>query len=173
LLTAWAGAFGFEVPQPALLRQQVCAGSDADNYALTAWRIRVSLIAMEQKVPKYQKGTATQDFVRDLVRLSYLDNGPLLAKEFLLKNGIHFVVEKHLKHTHLDGAAIKLPDGSPLVAVTLRYDRLDNFWLTLSHELAHTWNFYYNCYQKLPGNPLNYHEEIISKIANRLDLQRY
>ena len=46
-------------------------------------------------------------------------------------------MESHLKHTHLDGAAIKLPDGSPLVAVTLRHDRLDNFWLTLSHELAH------------------------------------
>lgn len=137
LLMAWAGAFGFEVPQPALLRQHVRAGSDADNYALTAWRIRVSQLAMEQKVPKYQKGTVTQDFVRDLVRLSYLDDGPLLAQEFLLKNGIHFVVESHLKHTHLDGAAIKLPDGSPLVAVTLRYDRLDNFWFTLSHELAH------------------------------------
>lgn len=137
LLTNWAGAFGFEVPQPALLRQHVRAGSDADNYALTAWRIRVSLLAMEQKVPKYQKGTVTQGFVRDLVRLSYLDDGPLLAQEFLLKNGIHFVVESHLKHTHLDGAAIKLPDGSPLVAVTLRYDRLDNFWFTLSHELAH------------------------------------
>lgn len=137
LLTAWAGSLGFEVPQPALLRQHVRSGSDADGYALTAWRIRVSLLAMEQKVPKYQKGTVTQDFVRDLVRLSYLDDGPLLAQEFLLKNGIHFVVESHLKHTHLDGAAIKLPDGSPLVAVTLRYDRLDNFWFTLSHELAH------------------------------------
>ncbi|MDD2734376.1 MAG: ImmA/IrrE family metallo-endopeptidase [Desulfuromonadaceae bacterium] len=136
-LTKWAGEFSFEIPQQALLRQHVRAGSDADNYALTAWRIRVSLLAMEQKVPKYQKGTVTQYFVRDLVRLSYMDNGPLLAKEFLLKNGIHFVVESHLKHTHLDGAAIKLPDGSPLVAVTLRHDRLDNFWFTLSHELAH------------------------------------
>ncbi|MBW4054638.1 MAG: hypothetical protein HIU83_04420 [Proteobacteria bacterium] len=137
LLTKWAREFSFEIPQPALLRQHVRAGSDADNYALTAWRIRVSLLAMEQKVPKYQKGTVTQDFVHDLVRLSYMDDGPLLAQEFLLKNGIHFVVESHLKHTHLDGAAIKLPDDSPLVAVTLRHDRLDNFWFTLSHELAH------------------------------------
>ncbi|MDD2897838.1 MAG: ImmA/IrrE family metallo-endopeptidase [Desulfuromonadaceae bacterium] len=137
VLTAWAGSLGFEVPQPALLRQHVRSGSESDGYALTAWRIRVSLLAMEQKVLKYQKGTVTPDFVRDLVRLSYLDEGPLLAQEFLLKNGIHFVVESHLKHTHLDGAAIKLPDGSPLVAVTLRYDRLDNFWFTLCHELAH------------------------------------
>lgn len=137
LLTTWAGSYGGSGLQPALLRQHVRAGSDADGYALTAWRIRVSQLAQEQKVPKYRLGTVTHDFVRDLVRLSYLDNGPLLAREFLLKNGIHFIIEKHLAHTHLDGAAIRLPDGSPLVAMTVRHDRLDNFWFTLCHELAH------------------------------------
>lgn len=137
LLTTWAGRLGGAGLQPALLRQHVRTGSEADGYALAAWRIRVSLLANEQKVPTYQPGTVTHDFVRDLVRLSYLDEGPLLAREFLLKNGIHFVVERHLAHTHLDGAAIRLPDGSPLVAVTLRYDRLDHFWFTLCHELAH------------------------------------
>jgi HTH-type transcriptional regulator/antitoxin HigA len=30
-----------------------------------------------------------------------------------------------------------MPDGAPLIALTLRYDRLDNFWFTLCHELAH------------------------------------
>ncbi|CAG0962300.1 ImmA/IrrE family metallo-endopeptidase [Geobacter sp.] len=137
LLGAWAARLGFDALQPVLLRQHVRSGSEADGYALTAWRIRVSLLALEQRVPKYQPGTVTQDFVRDLVRLSYLDEGPLLAREFLVKNGIHFVVETHLPHTHLDGAAIMLLDGSPLVALTLRHDRLDNFWFTLCHELAH------------------------------------
>lgn len=137
LLGAWASALGFDALQPALLRQHVRAGSESDGYALAAWRIRVSLQALEQKTPKYQPGTVTYEFMRDLVRLSYLDNGPQLAREFLLKSGIHFVVEGHLPHTHLDGAAIRLPDGSPLVALTLRHDRLDNFWFTLSHELAH------------------------------------
>jgi HTH-type transcriptional regulator/antitoxin HigA len=42
-----------------------------------------------------------------------------------------------LPRTYLDGAAIRLPDSSPLVALTLRYDRLDHFWFTLAHELAH------------------------------------
>jgi len=137
LLTAWAGSFGATGLEPALLRQHVRNGSEADGYALAAWRIRVSQLAMEQKTTKYKSGTVTHEFVRDLVRLSYLENGPLLAWEFLMKNGIHFVVEKHLAHTHLDGAAIRLPDGSPLVALTIRHDRLDNFWFTLCHELAH------------------------------------
>jgi HTH-type transcriptional regulator/antitoxin HigA len=137
LISRWAARLGVDALRPALLRQHVRSGSEADGYALAAWQVRVSLLAMDQNAAQYQPGIVTSDFARDLVRLSYLDNGPLLAREFLLKNGIHFVVEKHLPHTHLDGAAVKLPDGSPLVALTLRYDRLDNFWFTLCHELAH------------------------------------
>ena len=43
----------------------------------------------------------------------------------------------HLPKTHLDGAALRLPDGRPVIGLTLRYDRIDNFWFTLLHELAH------------------------------------
>jgi HTH-type transcriptional regulator/antitoxin HigA len=137
LIGAWVRPLGPSVLQPALLRQHVRSGSESDRYALAAWRIRVTLLAIEQKLPAYHPGTITTEFLRQLVCLSFLEEGPLLAREFLCKNGIHFIVEPHLPHTHLDGAAIRLPDGSPLVALTLRYDRLDNFWFTLCHELAH------------------------------------
>nr|WP_244487643.1 ImmA/IrrE family metallo-endopeptidase [Aureimonas sp. Leaf460] len=72
-----------------------------------------------------------------LVRLSFLDEGPRLAREYLGKNGIHLVVERHLPKTRIDGAATKLPDGSPVIGMSLRHDRLDNFWFCLAHELAH------------------------------------
>src|SRR5690606_14457409 len=99
--------------------------------------IRVATLALRETLPAYKPETVTVDFLRTLARFSYLDSGPLLAKEFLNKNGIHLVCEAHLPKTHLDGAALRLPDGSPVVALTLRYDRLDNFWFTLFHELAH------------------------------------
>ena len=44
---------------------------------------------------------------------------------------------RHLQRTHLDGAAVLLVDGRPVIGLTLRYDRIDNFWYTLMHELAH------------------------------------
>jgi len=121
----------------ALNRQHVRSGSQMDPYALAAWRIRVVSVALGERLPLYQRGTVNLNFLRELVRLSYLNEGPRLAKEFLNKKGIHLVVEKHLPGTFLDGAALKLPDGSPVIAVTLRYDRLDNFWFTLCHECAH------------------------------------
>jgi HTH-type transcriptional regulator/antitoxin HigA len=137
LLSNFVGALGPNALMPALNRQHVRNGGNHDEHALTAWRIRVATLALREKLPAYQPGTVTAAFLRELARLSYLDSGPLLAKEFLNKNGIHVVCERHLPKTHLDGAAFKLPDGSPVVALTLRHDRLDNFWFTLLHELAH------------------------------------
>jgi HTH-type transcriptional regulator/antitoxin HigA len=46
-------------------------------------------------------------------------------------------VAPHLPKTYLDGAAILQPDETPIIGLTLRYDRIDNFWFCLLHELAH------------------------------------
>ena len=46
------------------------------------------------------------------------------------------MIEPHYKKTYLDGAAM-LDDRLPIVALTLRHDRLDNFWFALMHELVH------------------------------------
>ncbi|HYW80696.1 MAG TPA: ImmA/IrrE family metallo-endopeptidase, partial [Thermoguttaceae bacterium] len=65
------------------------------------------------------------------------DDGPCRAKRMLSEAGIPLVIEPHLPKTYLDGAAFLLPDGSPVIGMTLRYDRLDNFWFVLLHELIH------------------------------------
>jgi len=139
LLLRLAAPLGAGALQPAFNRQQqhLRNGSQADPLALAAWQLRVASIAAKENLPPYRHGTITRDFAQELVRLSYFDEGPKLAKEFLNKNGIHAIVEPHLPKTFLDGAALKLPDGSPVVGLTLRHDRLDNFWFTLCHELAH------------------------------------
>lgn len=137
LFASFIRSLGVEALRPALNRQHVRHGGRLNDYALAAWRIRVMTLAMKDDVPPYQSGTVNEEFLARVAQLSYLDEGPRLAREFLNKNGIHFVIERHLPGTHLDGAAMKMPDGSPLVALTLRHDRLDNFWFTLFHELAH------------------------------------
>jgi len=109
-----------------------------DLFALAAWCIRVQALARQNSLPtKYVKGSITLSTLREVARLSYFDHGPLLAKEYLEKHGIHLIVVPHLPKTYLDGAAILLPDGTPVIGLTLRYDRIDNFWFCLLHELAH------------------------------------
>ena len=72
----------------------------------------------------YRPGTVTLEFLRQLAQLSWLEEGPRLAKEFLGKHGIPLVTVAHLPKTYLDGAALKLGDGTPVIGLTLRYDRL-------------------------------------------------
>ncbi len=138
LLNRFFGDLGSNACIPALNRQHIRDGGHHDDHALMAWRIRVANLALAERLPAtYKPGTVTEGFLRELAHLSYLETGPLLAREFLNKSGIHVICERHLPKTHLDGAALKLPDGSPVVALTLRHDRMDNFWFTLLHELAH------------------------------------
>jgi HTH-type transcriptional regulator/antitoxin HigA len=133
-------AGGIETVPFALFRQGKSAryNSKMDTYALTAWCIRVLALARENPLKnKYKKGSLKPSTLQEIARLSYFENGPLLAKEYLEKQGIYLIVVPHLPKTYLDGAAILMPDGTPVIGLTLRHDRIDNFWFCLLHELAH------------------------------------
>ena len=109
-----------------------------DHYALEAWCWQVMALANTRPMPsEYNSGTVTPEFLRGVAKLSNSENGPLLAKEHLATSGIVLEVVPHLPKTYLDGATLLLANGRPVIGLTLRYDRLDNFWFSLLHELAH------------------------------------
>jgi HTH-type transcriptional regulator / antitoxin HigA len=108
-----------------------------DEYALLVWRISALRKARNLKLSTpYRSDTIEGEWLRDLAKLSRFEQGPRLAREYLADHGIALVVEPHYEKTYLDGAAM-LDDGKPIVALTLRHDRLDNFWFALMHELIH------------------------------------
>lgn len=127
--------------RPALLRAPLHQGGlrVMDEYALLVWRIAVLKKARLQQgtlKTSYKSGSITAEWLRDLAKLSRFDHGPRLAIEYLADIGIILVIEEHFRKTYLDGAAM-LDDGIPVVALTLRHDRIDNFWFALLHELVH------------------------------------
>jgi HTH-type transcriptional regulator/antitoxin HigA len=127
--------------RPALLRTSAHLRSndkEIDTYALWAWQVRILQKAQAESLTiKYQTGAVNLAWMQKLAQLSWSENGPILAKEFLNRIGIHLTFEPHLPQTYLDGAVCLTADGNPVVALTLRHDKLDNFWFTLMHELAH------------------------------------
>jgi HTH-type transcriptional regulator / antitoxin HigA len=125
----------------ALNRQKMRVGGKLDPNAITAWRARIlhkARVALKAS-PQANRTPASLDasFVRELVRLSREANGPVLAVEALSQRGVILVFERHLHSTHLDGAAMLLDGQVPVIGMTLRLDRLDNFWFVLLHECAH------------------------------------
>jgi len=128
-----------DAARPNLLRARLHQSGSRimDEYALIIWRICVLNKARTLKLSTpYKDGTITNKWLRDLAKLSRFEQGPRLAQEFLADHGIAFVIEPHFKKTYLDGAAM-LDGQTPVVALTLRHDRLDNFWFALMHELIH------------------------------------
>jgi HTH-type transcriptional regulator/antitoxin HigA len=140
-LRRFFGQLGPSRPAFALLRQShhVRSGRNMDEYALLAWTARAMILARGNAPgAEYHNVAALDlDFMKELARFSFFDEGPRLAQEFLGKCGIALVLVPHLPRTYLDGAAIMAKGERPIVALTLRYDRVDNFWFCLMHELAH------------------------------------
>jgi len=55
----------------------------------------------------------------------------------LANAGIRLVIMEPLSHTRIDGATCWIDSSSPVVVLSIRYDRIDGFWHTLMHELFH------------------------------------
>ena len=122
----------------ACFRQGSRLSQKDDPYAIKAWILQVLFEAQKINLPvKYDSDNYDQTLLRMVAHLSVLSDGPLKAKEYLATKGIKVVTVRHFKRTYLDGAVLYGSDGAPIIALTLRYDRLDNFWFTLLHELSH------------------------------------
>ena len=122
----------------ALHRKKVRSGNVPNEYALLAWQARI----LERARDKIGEGTLgafvlDDQWLPELARLTKRTNGPKRARDLLAENGIVLVVVRHLPGSYLDGAAMLADGETPVVGLTMRYDRLDNFWFVLMHELGH------------------------------------
>lgn len=51
--------------------------------------------------------------------------------------GIRFVIVEALPSTRIDGVSTWLDKNSPVIGLSLRFDRIDTLWHTLFHEIHH------------------------------------
>jgi HTH-type transcriptional regulator / antitoxin HigA len=108
-----------------------------DDYppAQLAWLHRVRQIANEMPTPPF-----TQAKLRDAI--SNMKNMRASPEEvrgvprLLHEAGVRFVVVEGLPSGKIDGVCFWIGD-SPVIGMSLRFDRIDNFWFVLRHECAH------------------------------------
>jgi HTH-type transcriptional regulator/antitoxin HigA len=114
------------------------AASKTDQGALLLWQAAVLQRAEALKLTgTFDRLQFSQASLRKLAKLSSKIDGIKRALDNLSNLGIAVVVMPSLPGTFLDGAAMVTSTGTPVVGLTLRYDRADNFWFTLLHELSH------------------------------------
>lgn len=155
----------FNYGSPSLLRTGLNVVDHSEDLFLIAWRARVTRLAegvIREHKPKFL--ALDISWLNDLKKLSLKTNGPKLAQEFLLTKGIVLIAEPQIQGLKIDGAAF-LVDGVPVIGMTLRHDRLDNFWFTLLHEIAHVILHY------KAGLSTGFFDDTESKSVDELELE--
>lgn len=104
--------------------------------AQLAWLYRVKTVANEMLVAPY----STNSLHGALSQLKSLLSSAEEARKvprIMAEAGIRFVIVESLPGAKIDGVCFWLDENSPVVGMSLRLDRIDNFWFVLRHELEH------------------------------------
>jgi HTH-type transcriptional regulator/antitoxin HigA len=122
-----------EILPHAAKKTDVCAPATP---AQLAWLYRVREIASEMLVARYSSDAA-HFAVAALKDLRGSAEEARKVPRILAESGIRFVIVETLKSAKIDGVCFWLDEVSPVIGMTLRFDRIDNFWFVLRHEMEH------------------------------------
>lgn len=101
-----------------------------------AWLFRVKQIAKALEVPPYSK----KSLLRAVLGLKDLMEEPEEIRHvprILMEAGVRFIIVESLPSAKIDGVCFWLNNQSPVIGMSIRYDRIDNFWFVLRHEIEH------------------------------------
>lgn len=104
--------------------------------AQLAWVSRVRQIAREMVVAPYSQARL-RAAIPDIRKLMSAPEEARHVPRVLGELGIRFVVVEVLQGSKMDGVCLWLDDNSPVIGMSIRFDRIDNFFFVLGHELTH------------------------------------
>lgn len=101
-----------------------------------AWFWKAYHLAMGIQVAKYSSASL-QVAIREL--RACMEDVEEIRKvpQILAKAGVRFVIVEALPGSKIDGVCFWLDKSSPVIALSLRFDKVDIFWHSLMHELDH------------------------------------
>lgn len=121
---------------PSFMHAAKKTSYDAASMLQIAWLCRARSAALSSPAAKYADSKFAQVWSELKEQLEYVE-GTRNVPGILQKAGIKFVIVESLPGCKIDGACFWLNKETPVIALSLRFDRVDNFWHTLFHELDH------------------------------------
>lgn len=101
-----------------------------------AWLFRVRQIAKAMAVPKFSERHLSES-VSKLREMLIAPEEARHIPKILAECGIRFIAVEALPSSKIDGVCFWLDQHSPVIGMSLRFDRIDNFWFVLRHEIEH------------------------------------
>lgn len=109
---------------------------DDDPPNQVAWLFRVRQLARQINAPAYSRDKL-YEAVERLRSLLIEPEATQQVSQILIECGVRFVVVEALPGSKIDGVCTWLDNQSPVIGMSTRYDRVDNFWFVLRHEIEH------------------------------------
>lgn len=103
-----------------------------------AWLFRAHQLAQAVQTAEYSE-KKLRGALAGLRQLLVAPEEIRQVPHLLANAGVKFVIVEILPGAKIDGAAFWI-DASPVVAMSLRFDRVNNFWFVLRHEIEHILN---------------------------------
>lgn len=104
--------------------------------AQLAWLYRVKQIAKDMLVPAYSPANLRAALPKLKARMMSAE-GPADVPRIMHESGVRFVLVETLSSAKIDGVCFWLEGRAPVIGMSLRFDRIDNFWFVLRHEIEH------------------------------------
>jgi HTH-type transcriptional regulator/antitoxin HigA len=101
-----------------------------------AWLFRVRQIAREMPTPPYSQAPLASA-VEQMNEMRGNPEEIRLIPRMLHEVGVRFVIVEGLPGSKIDGVCFWLDRQSPVIGMSMRFDRIDNFWFVLRHECSH------------------------------------
>ncbi len=111
--------------------------NEKPNSAQLAWLMRAKKLAQTLAVENKYLNRNFSSLKRELAPLRFEAEAIHKIPKLLSYYGVRFLVIEHLPKTKIDGACFWLDKYSPVIVLSLRYDRIDWFWHSFMHELSH------------------------------------
>lgn len=111
-------------------------GGREPNPAQFAWLHRVKTIASEMIIAPFSPKKVEEAISRISLLRAHPEHMERVPK-ILAECGIRFVVVEGLPGGKIDGVCFWLNEHNPVIGMSLRFNRIDNFLFVLRHELEH------------------------------------
>lgn len=112
---------------------------DANDLLGILWQAKITIEANSRLINNKIKhfSNLTKETLKHIAKLSKDPNNIIYMPEVLAEQGIILIYQKSLPGMKLDGSVFRHSSGNPVIGISFRYARVDHFWFTLMHELAH------------------------------------
>lgn len=101
-----------------------------------AWLFRVRQIAKSVAAPQYSEGKL-RTALETMRRLRIAPEEARRVPRLLAECGLRLIIVEALPGSAIDGVCLWLANSCPVIGLSMRFDRMDNFWFVLRHEIEH------------------------------------